>query len=191
MRSCRSPSDIIASVGTRFCASVFDADITALESRLQPDQAFPAGCLGPGRHSTGSSRDSRSFSIRTMFATFFSRSRRSQRYTPAPAGIPPAKAGTPGHSHIRNIFSTFISRFSTASATTVGCILCTVLLPHSIPTVCSQPSSAGFLLPRHAAGGRIATALQIQTTMQQTVDDGTIADKPATANTGHGMDNPH
>jgi len=44
----------------------FNPDIVAQESRLQPDQAFPAGC-------------------------------------PVPAGIPPAKAGTPVR-HISELF---------------------------------------------------------------------------------------
>jgi len=32
--------------------------ISLLESRLQPDQAFPVVCRSPGRYPTGSSRDS-------------------------------------------------------------------------------------------------------------------------------------
>jgi hypothetical protein len=38
---------------------IFRPDSTDQESRLQPVLAFPAGCPGPGRHPTGSSRDSR------------------------------------------------------------------------------------------------------------------------------------
>jgi len=52
-------------------------DLAAQESRLQPDLTFPAVYRCPGRHSTGSSRDSRSFHIRVTFSMFMRRDSRS------------------------------------------------------------------------------------------------------------------
>jgi hypothetical protein len=52
-----------------------------------------------------------------IFSTFISRIRRSRQYTAAPAGIPPAKAGTPA-SHIQAIVQT-----STAGSGLPGSLL--------------------------------------------------------------------
>jgi len=68
------------------------ADSAAQESRLPPDQAFPSGCRGPGRHLTGSSRDS---SRLCADAPTLRGATANRQGGPAPAGISLAKAGTP------------------------------------------------------------------------------------------------
>jgi hypothetical protein len=101
------------STGSRML--IFRPDITALESRLQPDQAFPAVCPGLGRHPTGSSRDSRSFSYPEYFLKLHQPDQAFLAGCPALGRYPPAQAGTPEW-YIRVICSTFISQFSIASA---------------------------------------------------------------------------
>jgi hypothetical protein len=84
---------------------MFNPDITAQESRLQPDKVFPAEAgIEPAKAGTPEDRN-----IRVIFSTFFSRIRRSWRYVAAETGIEPAKAGTSEHRNIRVIFSKFIT----------------------------------------------------------------------------------
>ena len=71
------------------------ADTAHQESRLSPDRAFPAVGCGSGRYPTGESRDSRAAPIRTNFSPFISWTGRSRQSAAVPAGIQPAKAGTP------------------------------------------------------------------------------------------------
>jgi|GEM_PF-2655389 len=90
---------------------MFNSDIAAQESRLQPDQAFPAGCPAPdGNHRLKRGRMNVECLIRIspLRSPGFSRIRRSQQEVAAPAGIHRLKPGLPVI-HIRTIFSSFIS----------------------------------------------------------------------------------
>jgi hypothetical protein len=77
---------------------IFNPDIAAQESRLQPDQAFPAVYPVPvGTHRLKPGLPV--IHIRTIFSKFISRSRLSLQYTAVEASIQPAKAGTPSYSY--------------------------------------------------------------------------------------------